>query len=165
MRPTVARFLIRLYPPAWRERFGDEFEALLLDGGKGLWADIAAAANVALQAIHEHIVPTQGGKMSRDPLSFGAVLRHPSALIPITMSLIALVLVVGPIPFNGIPVREADEGTVAHLFQILIAGQLPVFLFFAVKWLPRAPRPALGVLALQAGAVLASMAPVFYFNL
>jgi hypothetical protein len=46
-----------------------------------------------------------------------------------------------------------------------MAGQLPVLLFFAVKWLPRAFKPALGVLALQAGAVLASMAPVLYFNL
>jgi hypothetical protein len=34
-----------------------------------------------------------------------------------------------------------------------------------VQWLRRAPRQALGVLAVQAGAVLAAMAPVFYFNL
>jgi hypothetical protein len=42
---------------------------------------------------------------------------------------------------------------------------MPVLAFFAIKWLPKAPRPTLGVLALQAGAVLASMAPVFFFNL
>jgi hypothetical protein len=46
-----------------------------------------------------------------------------------------------------------------------MAGQIPVMAFFAIKWLPRAPKLALGVLALQAGAVLASIAPVFYFNL
>jgi hypothetical protein len=103
--------------------------------------------------------------MSRDPNSFSAVVRHPSALIPIMMSLAALALVVWPIPFNGVPVREADEGTIAHLWQILMVGQLPVLAFFAIKWLPRAPRQALAVLGLQAGAVLASMAPVFYFNL
>jgi hypothetical protein len=51
------------------------------------------------------------------------------------------------------------------MWQILMAGQMPVLLFFAVKWLRRAPRQAIGVLALQAGAVLAAMAPVFYFNL
>jgi len=45
-----------------------------------------------------------------------------------------------------------------------MSGQLPVLAFFAIKWLPKAPRPALGVLAVQACAVLASMAPVFYFN-
>lgn len=103
--------------------------------------------------------------MERDPGSFGAIVRHPSALIPIAMSLIALSLVVGPIPFYGAPVREPDEGAIAHIWQILIAGQLPILLFFAIKWLRRAPKPALGVLALQAGAVLSAMAPVFYFNL
>jgi hypothetical protein len=46
-----------------------------------------------------------------------------------------------------------------------MAGQLPVLVFFAAKWLRRAPWQALGVLTMQAGAVLAAMAPVFYFNL
>ena len=80
------------------------------------------------------------------------------------MSLTALAIVLGHIALYG-AAREADEGATAHLWQILMAGQLPVLAFFAIKWLPRAPRQALGVLALQAGAVLASMAPVFYFNL
>jgi hypothetical protein len=31
----VARFLIRLYPASWRERYGDEFEALLEDSSSG----------------------------------------------------------------------------------------------------------------------------------
>jgi hypothetical protein len=103
--------------------------------------------------------------MERNPKSFGAVLRRPSALIPIAMSLIAQALVIVPIPFDGVPAREADEGTLAHLWQILMVGQLPVLAFFAIKWLPRAPKPTLGVLGLQAGAVLAAMAPVWYFNL
>jgi hypothetical protein len=46
-----------------------------------------------------------------------------------------------------------------------MAGQLPVLLFFAIKWLPRAPRQTLYVLALQAGAVLAAMAPVYFLGL
>jgi hypothetical protein len=46
-----------------------------------------------------------------------------------------------------------------------MAGQLPVLFFFAVKWLPRAPKQSLYVLALQAGAALASMAPVYFLNL
>ena len=102
--------------------------------------------------------------MVRNPGSFGAVVRHPSALIPIAMSLSALALVLGHIAIYG-HAREADEGTTAHLWQILMTAQLPVLLFFAIKWLPRAFRPALGILALQAAAVLASMAPVLYFNL
>jgi hypothetical protein len=46
-----------------------------------------------------------------------------------------------------------------------MAAQLPVVAFFAIKWLPRAPRQALIVLAEQAGAALASVAVVFCFNL
>jgi hypothetical protein len=102
--------------------------------------------------------------MDRDPRSFGAIVRHPSALVPMAMSFTALGLVLGSIAKFGV-VRGGDEGAIAHLWQILMAGQLPVLLFFAIKWLPRTPRQALYVLALQAGAVLVSMAPVFYFNL
>jgi hypothetical protein len=40
-----------------------------------------------------------------------------------------------------------------------------VLLYFAIRWLPRAPRQTLYVLMLQAGAVLASMAPVYFLNL
>ena len=53
----------------------------------------------------------------------------------------------------------------AHIFQISIAAQLPIIAFFAIKWMPRTPGPALAVLALQATAGLAALAPVFYFNL
>jgi hypothetical protein len=160
MNATLARLLTRLYPRLWRDRYGEEFEAVLLDGRGG----IGSAGNVAWSAIREHIFPTQGGRMDGDPRSFGVIVRNPSALIPVAMSLTALALVLGHIAIYG-AVREADEGATAHLWQILMAGQLPVLAFFAIKWLPKAPKPALGVLALQAGAVLASMAPVFIFNL
>ncbi len=102
--------------------------------------------------------------MDRGPSCFSSIVRHPSALVPIAMSLVALALVLGHIAIYG-ALREADEGAVAHLWQILMAGQLPVLAFFAIKWMPRAPKPTLEVLALQAGAVLAAMAPVLYFNL
>jgi hypothetical protein len=76
----------------------------------------------------------------------------------------ALALVLGHIALYG-AAREADEGAAAHLWQILMAGQIPVLAFFAIKWLPKAPRQTLYVLAMQAGAALSAMAPVFYFNL
>lgn len=108
--------------------------------------------------------------MTGDTGSFGAIVRQPSALIPMAMSLSALALVLGHIAMSGtgpevVVNGRPDEGTIAHLWQILMAGQLPVLAFFAIKWLPRAPKPTLGVLGLQAAAVLAAMAPVFYFNL
>lgn len=102
--------------------------------------------------------------MDQDPNSFGAIVRHPSAFLPLAMSLTALALVLSHIAMFGV-VREADEGATAHIWQLLMAGQMPVLAFFAIKWLPRAPRQTLYVLALQAGAALASMAPVFFLNL
>jgi hypothetical protein len=101
--------------------------------------------------------------MNDQPVSIGVVLRQPSALLPLAMSLTALALAIGHIALFG-AAREADEGATAHIWQILMVGQLPVLAFFAIKWLPRAWRPALGVLALQVGAVLAALAPVMLLH-
>jgi MFS superfamily sulfate permease-like transporter len=90
-------------------------------------------------------------------------LKRPSAFLPIVMSCAALALVLGHVALYGI-VHEADEGTPAHLFQLLMAAQVPVILFFAVRWLPRAPKQALLVLALQAVAALAAFAAVFFLT-
>ncbi len=45
-----------------------------------------------------------------------------------------------------------------------MAGQLPVIALFAIMWLPRDPRRALFVLALQFVAGLAAAEPVFLLN-
>lgn len=93
-----------------------------------------------------------------------SLLRKPSALLPVAMSLAALLVVLGHVVLYG-GAREADEGTAAHIWQLLIAGQLPIVAFFAITWLPQAPKQALLVLVLQAGAGLAALAPVFLLNL
>ena len=59
---------------------------------------------------------------------------------------------------------QADEGAAAHIWQLLIVGQVPFAAYFAVKWLPADPRHALPVLALQGGAALAAMFPVWWFG-
>ena len=164
MNRAAAHLLTRLYPRAWRERYGAEFEALLEDRPGGFLTAVRTGVNVLWSALHEHIFPTRGGKMNQPAHSFGAVMKQPSAFLPVAMSLTALVMVLGDIAVNGV-VHQADEGTVAHLWQLLMGLQLPVLVFFAIKWLPRAPRQSLYVLALQAGAALASMAPVFFLNL
>ena len=92
-----------------------------------------------------------------------STMEKPSAWIPLAMSFAALALVLGHVAMFG-AVREADEGTAAHLWQLLMAGQVPVVAFFAITWLPRSPRQALLVLALQAGAAFAALAPVFLLN-
>jgi len=90
-------------------------------------------------------------------------MKKPSAFLPVSMSLAALAVVLGYVTMFG-TARQEDEGTAAHLWQILMAGQAPVVAFFAIKWLPRAPRQALPVLALQAGAALAALAPVYFLG-
>jgi hypothetical protein len=97
-------------------------------------------------------------------MSFSAMIRKPSAFLPVAMSITVLAMLCYVFLRFGV-VHEADEGTAAHLFQILMAGQLPIIAFFAVKWLPRFPRQALEVLILQACAALAALAPVYYFRL
>jgi|ERR1700681_2844710 len=92
-----------------------------------------------------------------------AALKRPSALIPLAMSIAALSLVLGHIAIYGVA-RQADEGAAAHVWQLLMAGQLPVIAFFAIKWLPRTPGQALLVLGLQAAAVVAAAAAVFLLN-
>jgi hypothetical protein len=93
-----------------------------------------------------------------------ALSRKPSAFAPMAMSLIALVVVLVRV-FAFDTVRKADEGTSAHIWQLLMAGQLPILAYFLIRWLPRVPRYALSVLALQIGAALAAMAPVYFLAL
>ena len=97
-------------------------------------------------------------------MKFSTLLKKPSAFLPMGMSLAALATVLIHIVIYGVA-READEGATAHIFQLLLIVQLPIVLFFAIRWLPRFPRPALLVLALQAVAGLAALAPVFFLNL
>ena len=80
------------------------------------------------------------------------------------MSMLALTIVMVHVARFG-AAREADEGTSAHLFQLLLVGQLPIVAFFAIKRLSRAPKPALIVLACQACAGLAALAPVYFLGL
>jgi len=91
------------------------------------------------------------------------VLKHPSAFLPIAMSLAGLALI-GIVLLRHGTAPQADEGTAAHLWQLLMAGQVPIIAFFAIKWLPQAPRAAVPVLGLQLVAGVAAAAPVFLLH-
>ncbi len=95
-----------------------------------------------------------------NPLS---ILKHPSAFLPVAMSFGALATVLVFVALHG-TAPQADEGAAAHIWQLLMAAQVPIVLFFAIKWLPRSPRQAVPILALQVGAALAAMAPVFLLH-
>ena len=91
------------------------------------------------------------------------MLKHPSAFLPVALSLGALATVLMFVVSHG-TAPQADEGTAAHIWQILMAAQAPIVVFFALKWLPRSPRQAMPILGLQIGAALAAMAPVFLLH-
>jgi hypothetical protein len=92
--------------------------------------------------------------------------KRPSAYLPVTMSLAALALVLGYVAVYGYRTsgEPQDEGAAAHLFQLLMVLQAPIMLFFALRWLPREPREALTVLALQCGAWCAALGTLFLFE-
>ena len=96
-------------------------------------------------------------------MNLRTMMKRPSALVPVAMSFAALAIVLVHIIMSG-AARQADEGTAAHLWQLLMAAQIPIIAFFAIRWLPQSPRSALPVLALQAVAGLAALAPVYLLN-
>lgn len=92
-----------------------------------------------------------------------ALLRKPSAFIPLLMSLAALAVVVIHVARFG-TAQQADEGATAHLWQLLMAGQVPIVGYFAMKWLPHSVTQVLPVLAIQLAAAFAAAAPVLYYE-
>jgi len=91
------------------------------------------------------------------------MLRNPLALLPVVMSTAALAIVLVHAALVG-SARQADEGTEAHLWQLLMVGQLPIVALFALTRLERDPPSALGVLGLQTAAALAALAPVYLLH-
>jgi hypothetical protein len=160
MNRKLAHLVTRMYPRSWRDRYGEEFEDFLLEsrGDLKTWMDVMSGA------VGEHIHPTQGGAMNEYRTTFGTVVRQPSALVPMAMALTALAVVLVHIAVYG-AAREADEGATAHIWQLLMVAQLPALLVFGIRWLPKAPKQAMAVMALLVAAILAAMAPVFLLHL
>jgi len=92
-------------------------------------------------------------------------MRWLGAVLPLLMTLTVVAAgVIHAVQVGGF-VREADEGTAAHLFQILMPAQIPIIEVFAATQLPRHPRWAAWILALQIGLALALFALVFSLQL
>lgn len=87
-----------------------------------------------------------------------ARLNRLSALVPLLCSALAFAIVMTNIVLRVPP--QADENASAHLFQLLIAGQLPFVALFAATSDWHHWRPAARLLGLQFLAVAAALAPV-----
>ena len=88
------------------------------------------------------------------------LLKRPSALAPIALSVGALALLAGYVALYGTQ-RQEDEGAVAHIWQLLILAHGPTMLFFLGKWATREPRQTMIVFALQVVALGAALLPVY----
>ena len=92
-----------------------------------------------------------------------AVLRTWSAWLPIAIPLVLFALGLRHVALAGLA-READEGTEAHLFQLLMPVQLVAITYFALSALPRAPRAATVLLGIQLAATAALLALVYWIE-
>ncbi len=90
-------------------------------------------------------------------------LRHPTVFLPLAMSLLALGMVLIHFAIFGI-VEETDEGTAAHIFQLLMVGQVSFVAFLAFKWLAIAPRQTFFFIVFQFVAALAAIIAVFFLT-
>ena len=86
--------------------------------------------------------------------------KVPSAWLPIIMSIIAVFLLLLQLATNGFR-PEIDEGAIAHVWQLLVVTQIPVIVFFAFRWVRRAPREALTIMVMQGLALASAAVPVF----
>jgi hypothetical protein len=100
-----------------------------------------------------------GRSSSHGEMAVWAMLRHPTAFVPIAMSFGALAMVAWYLASYGTG-PQPDEVVQVRLWQLLVVGQLPIVAYVALRYLPRAPRPTLVVLALQLGAAVLAVAPV-----
>jgi hypothetical protein len=163
MNPRLAAFLTRLYPPAWRKRYGAEFEALL-ETRRG---DLGTPFEVAWSAIRERIQPTPGLTEAQDLCASSLPLwweRTPGAifcLAPVLMlagayAIACLILWVGWRVF--LPEYDSPFGARTHGFANLYfqAGKYyycaaPVLVgwwmeFVAIRRRVKAVWPAIGLL-------------------
>jgi uncharacterized membrane protein len=94
------------------------------------------------------------------------MLKKTSGWLPIAMSLSAIVLVLGYVLMFGTDTQETqDEGLAARIFQLLLVGQIPIVIYFALRWLPKNARFASPVLALQIAMAMTAFALVFFLEM
>jgi hypothetical protein len=153
----VLRAIYRLYPRWWWRRYGDELEALVEDAGAA-WTTIANLAVGALVVRLGQRAPREPG-----PSTVRDLFWSPSGFAPVAMSAVALTAIAGHVLASGIA-PQADEGTAAHLWQLLMAGQLPIVAWFALRRVPGRGRRAIAISAIHLGAIAAALFPIWWFH-
>jgi hypothetical protein len=91
-----------------------------------------------------------------------AMIRRPSAWLPVTIGLAAWAFVLVYAAAVGIQpaAQPHDEGTPARIFQLLLLLQGALILVFAARWLSRDPRWAAAIIALQLASAAVPIATI-----
>lgn len=87
-----------------------------------------------------------------------------SGIAPIVLSLVAFGVVTVAV-LTGSETGNADEGTIAHIFQLLIVAEVPFILVFVATAEWKSVIRVVGLIALQAAALVLAFAPVAFFKL
>lgn len=153
---TRSRTVFRLYPRWWWRRYGAELEALVNETDRG-WA-----TTLDLMASALRVRVTQRAPVDQTPRQAN-LFRKPSGVLPPLMSLVALLVVLVYAARFG-TAAQADEGTAAHLWQLMMGCQLPIVVYFAMRWIPQHSRRAIGVTAVHLSAAVAAAFPVWWFG-
>ena len=102
--------------------------------------------------------------MQTYPGTIAILARKPSAIAPIIMSVGALAVVLIAVMTGGVKPRP-DEYAAAHIWQLLMVGQLPFLGWFALRWVRRDFRSAVPVVVLQILAFGLALLPVWLLGL
>ncbi|MGN6423621.1 MAG: hypothetical protein ACTHLA_09960 [Asticcacaulis sp.] len=157
------KWLIRLFPGRWQDRYGQEFLELL--DVEGLSA--AAIFDIFKTIMLEWIVTLSAPRMYAmlaGPKQMITLSTKPSGALPLLMSLTALLIAVVYIATTG-GQHQADEGAAAHIFQLMVVGQVPIIGFFLLRWIRTYPMACLGVVSRQILALVAALLPVWIYRL
>jgi hypothetical protein len=151
-----ARAVFRLFPRWWWRRYGAELEALVDETDRG-WPTTLDLVVSALKVRVTQRAPRAQARGDPNPFCL------PSGVLPLLMSLLAMSAVVEyAVRFGTAP--QSDEGTAAHVWQLMMGCQLPIVLYFAVRWVPRLGRRAAGVTTAHLVAAFAAVVPVWWFG-
>lgn len=91
------------------------------------------------------------------------LLKHLTAWLPLVLSPVIALLIIITIIVHGMQPTE-DEGTVAHIFQLLVLSELVIIGIFVINFFPKEPKATIKILILQILALIFVCAPVFIFN-
>src|SRR4051812_29222475 len=96
----MTRLLLRLFPSAWRARYGEELDDLISDTG----LTTGVAADVLRAALAERARAIRAGLIGGSSMTFGPAWRHPTAWALI--GLVALVPLVFVLAVSMLPAYQ-----------------------------------------------------------